>query len=133
MAPASVWLRGRVRAALEQAQAHAPEPLWLVDQVFPWGSDVYAATDRTVPDLQIAYLTGRFRVPDRLCRVPTLMVLSHVLHHGQIRRSEVIDLCHLTEDQAAKLLKRLKDDGRLVQSGEQRWAFYTLNESLLAP
>ena len=56
------------------------------------------------------------------------MVLSHVRHHGQIRRSEVIDLCHLTEDQAAKLLKRLKDDGRLVKSGERRWAFYTLNE-----
>ncbi len=58
------------------------------------------------------------------------MVLSHVRHHGQIRRSEVIDLCHLTEDQAAKLLKRLKDDGRLVKSGERRWAFYTLNELL---
>ncbi|MEN9376906.1 MAG: hypothetical protein RL710_2063 [Pseudomonadota bacterium] len=58
------------------------------------------------------------------------MVLSHVRHHGQIRRSEVIDLCHLTDDQAAKLLKRLKDDGRLVKSGERRWAFYTLNELL---
>ena len=56
------------------------------------------------------------------------MVLSHVRHHGQIRRSDVIDLCHLTEDQAAKLLKRLKDDGRLAKSGERRWAFYTLNE-----
>ncbi len=58
------------------------------------------------------------------------MVLSHVRHHGQIRRSEVIDLCHLTDDQAAKLLKRLKDDGRLVKSGERRWTFYTLNELL---
>ncbi|MBK7051646.1 MAG: putative DNA binding domain-containing protein [Rhodoferax sp.] len=58
------------------------------------------------------------------------MVLSHVRHHGQIRRSEVIDLCHLTDDQAAKLLKRLKDEGRLVKSGERRWAFYTLNELL---
>ncbi len=58
------------------------------------------------------------------------MVLSHVRHHGQIRRSEVIDLCRLTENQAAKLLKRLKDDGRLVKSGERRWAFYTLNELL---
>ena len=58
------------------------------------------------------------------------MVLSHVRHHGQIRRSEVIDLCRLTENQAAKLLKRLKDDGRLVKSGERRWAFYTFNELL---
>ena len=58
------------------------------------------------------------------------MVLSHVRHHGKIRRSEVIELCYLTEDQAAKLLKRLKDDGKLVQSGERRWAFYTLSELL---
>jgi ATP-dependent DNA helicase RecG len=58
------------------------------------------------------------------------MVLSHVRHHGKIRRSEVIELCHLTEDQAAKLLKRFKDDGKLVQSGERRWAFYTLNAPL---
>lgn len=58
------------------------------------------------------------------------MVLSHVRHHGKSRCSEVIELCHLTEDQAAKLLKRLKDDGQLVQSGERRWAFYTLSEPL---
>ena len=54
------------------------------------------------------------------------MVLSHVQHHSRIQRSEVIDLCHLTGDQAAKLLKRLKDEGKLVKHGERRWAFYTL-------
>lgn len=54
------------------------------------------------------------------------MVLSHVRHHGKIRRCEVIELCHLTDDQAAKLLKRLKNEGQLVQTGERRWAFYTL-------
>ncbi len=58
------------------------------------------------------------------------MVLSHVRHHGQIRRSEVIDLCRLTQNQAAKLLKRLKEEGRLVKHGERRWAFYTFNELL---
>jgi len=57
------------------------------------------------------------------------MVLSHVQHHGRIRRNEVIDLCHLTGDQAAKLLRRLKNEDRLVQHGERRWAFYTLNEN----
>jgi len=57
------------------------------------------------------------------------MVLSHVQHHGRIKRSEVTELCHLTGDQAAKLLKRLKDEGRLVQHGERRWAFYTLSKS----
>lgn len=56
------------------------------------------------------------------------MVLSHVQHHGRIQRNEVVELCHLTGDQAAKLLKRLKDEGKLVQHGERRWAFYTLRE-----
>ena len=60
------------------------------------------------------------------------MVLSHVQHHGRIQRSEVIDLCHLSRDQAAKLLKRLKADGKLMQHGERRGTFYTLtgNEPL---
>lgn len=57
------------------------------------------------------------------------LVLGHVQHHGRIRRSEVIELCHLTGDQAAKLLKRLKTEGRLVKHGEKRGAFYTLSEN----
>lgn len=57
------------------------------------------------------------------------LVLGHVEHHGRIRRSEVIELCHLTGDQAAKLLKRLKTEGRLVKHGERRGAFYTLSEN----
>ncbi|QDX82131.1 ATPase [Denitratisoma sp. DHT3] len=57
------------------------------------------------------------------------LVLGHLQHHGRIRRGEVIELCHLTGDQAAKLLKRLKDEGRLVQHGERRGAFYTLGEN----
>lgn len=57
------------------------------------------------------------------------MVLGHVRHHGRIRRSEVIELCHLTGDQAAKLLKRLKTEGRLVSHGEKRGAFYTLSKN----
>jgi ATP-dependent DNA helicase RecG len=58
------------------------------------------------------------------------MVLGHVRHHGDIRRNEVVDLCHLNEDQATKLLKRLKDEGKLVRHGERRWAFYTLGENV---
>ncbi|MCP5307462.1 MAG: putative DNA binding domain-containing protein [Chromatiaceae bacterium] len=53
------------------------------------------------------------------------MVLSHVRHHGRIQRSEVIELCHLNRDQAARLLKRLKDEGRLRQHGKLRSSFYT--------
>jgi ATP-dependent DNA helicase RecG len=53
------------------------------------------------------------------------MVLGHVQHHRQIRRSDVIELCHLNKDQASRLLKRLKDEGKLVQHGTRRWTFYT--------
>ncbi len=57
------------------------------------------------------------------------MVLNYVQHHGQIRRSEVMELCHLTKDQAAKLLTALKDEGRLLQHGERRGAYYTGNSA----
>lgn len=53
-------------------------------------------------------------------------VINHVQHHGRVQRSDVINLCHLSRDQAAKLLKRLRDEGKLVQHGERRGAFYTL-------
>lgn len=56
------------------------------------------------------------------------MVLGHVRHHGRIQRGEVIELCHLTDSQAAKLLKKLKNEGKLRQHGERRWAFYSLGE-----
>jgi hypothetical protein len=46
--------------AIEQAQAYAVEPLWLVDEVSPWGSDIYMATDRPVPNMQMEYLSGTF-------------------------------------------------------------------------
>lgn len=54
------------------------------------------------------------------------MVLSYVRQHGRITRAEVIELCRLSMSQAAKLLKRLKDQGSLQQHGERRWASYTL-------
>ncbi len=54
------------------------------------------------------------------------MVLSHVGNHGRIQRSEVIELCHLGDDQAQRLLARLKNEGKLVQHGEKRGTFYTL-------
>ena len=50
----------RDHAAVEAAQAYAPEPFWLVDEVSPWGSDVYLATDRNVPSMHMEYLSGRF-------------------------------------------------------------------------
>ncbi len=57
------------------------------------------------------------------------LVLGHVRHHGRIQRNEVIDLCHLSVNQAASLLKRLKAEGKLIQHGARRGAFYTLGEN----
>ncbi|WP_419712123.1 ATP-binding protein [Pseudomonas sp. NFX224] len=54
------------------------------------------------------------------------MVLNYVQQHGQIQRAEVMDLCRLSPDQAAKLLKRMKDKGVLIQQGERRWSVYKL-------
>lgn len=54
------------------------------------------------------------------------MVLNYVQQHGQIQRAEVMDLCRLSPDQAAKLLKRMKDKGTLIQQGERRWSVYKL-------
>lgn len=53
------------------------------------------------------------------------MVLAHVEHHGQIRRSEAADLCRLDARQAGRLLKRLVAEGKLTMHGEWRWSFYT--------
>ncbi|MNJ45069.1 Sugar-specific transcriptional regulator TrmB [compost metagenome] len=55
------------------------------------------------------------------------MVLSYVQQHGQIRRAEVMELCRISTDQAAKLLKKLKTDGTIIQHGKNRGAVYTFN------
>lgn len=50
----------RDQAVIEQAQAYAQEPLWLFDEVSPWGSNIYIATDRIVPGMQTESLSGTF-------------------------------------------------------------------------
>ena len=57
------------------------------------------------------------------------MVLNYVSQHGRIQRAEVMELCHLTQDQAKRLLKTLKDEDRLVQHGERRGTYYTLRDA----
>lgn len=52
------------------------------------------------------------------------MVLAHVGHHGRIKRSEAAELCQLDVRQASRLLRRLVDEGKLVQHGEGRWTSY---------
>lgn len=53
------------------------------------------------------------------------MVLSFVRQHGQIRRTDVMTLCRLSEGQAKELIRKLKARGVLVQHGERRTAYYT--------
>jgi ATP-dependent DNA helicase RecG len=59
------------------------------------------------------------------------MVMNYTEQHGEIRRRDVIELCHLSASQAANLLKRMKAEGRLTKHGEKRGAYYTLGEGEL--
>jgi len=54
------------------------------------------------------------------------LVLNYVAQHGQVKRSEVMDLCRLSKDQASKLLHKLRERGNLVHHGAHRATFYTL-------
>lgn len=52
------------------------------------------------------------------------MVLTYIDKHGAIKRADVMELCHLTKDQAYKLLARLKERGEIRQIGERKGAMY---------
>lgn len=53
------------------------------------------------------------------------MVLNYIDKHGSIKRAEVAELCHLSLPQAYHLLKKLQNEGVIVQEGKMRHAFYT--------
>jgi hypothetical protein len=50
----------RDHAAIEAAEAYPEDPLWLTDEVSPWQSDVYVATDRPVDEATMTTLSGTF-------------------------------------------------------------------------
>lgn len=52
------------------------------------------------------------------------MVLTYIEKHGRIKRAEAMDLCRITRDQSYRLLKRLKESGKIVQVGQKKGAFY---------
>ncbi|MDP2647599.1 MAG: crosslink repair DNA glycosylase YcaQ family protein [Desulfobacterales bacterium] len=52
------------------------------------------------------------------------MVLKFVEKHGSIKRADVMDLCRITKDQAAKLLKRLTSEAKITKHGERRGTYY---------
>nr|CAD5927105.1 ATP-dependent DNA helicase RecG [Planktothrix pseudagardhii] len=54
------------------------------------------------------------------------LVMNYVKQYGQIKRADVMQLCRLTKDQAARLLQKLYNDRRLVRQGKSRATFYVL-------
>lgn len=55
------------------------------------------------------------------------MVLKYIKTHGSIKRADVIELCRLTKDQAAKLLTQLAGENKIYKHGERRGAYYDFN------
>ena len=51
---------GRDQKLIEDAAAYPSDPLWLFDEVSPWGSDVFVAVDHPVPGTETVKLSGRF-------------------------------------------------------------------------
>ncbi len=50
----------RDHTAIERAGAYPERPLWLSDETSPWGSEIYVAVDRDVPNATLAKLSGTF-------------------------------------------------------------------------
>ena len=57
------------------------------------------------------------------------MVLSFVREHGQIKRAEVMELCHLSEGQAKNLLRRMVQTQALTLAGAGAGAHYRIGPS----
>jgi ATP-dependent DNA helicase RecG len=56
------------------------------------------------------------------------MVLQYVKKHRKIIRKDPMGLCHLSEDQASRLLRRLQAEDKLKPEGKGRGAYYTATE-----
>jgi ATP-dependent DNA helicase RecG len=57
------------------------------------------------------------------------MVKNLVQQRGEIVRSDVMDLCQLSEDQATRLLARMSQSGALIAKGDKRWRTYQMGNS----
>lgn len=54
------------------------------------------------------------------------MVIKYIKAHGNITRSDVIELCKITKDQAYRLLNKLKREGKISPRGEGKATRYEL-------
>ncbi|NCB40516.1 MAG: ATPase, partial [Erysipelotrichia bacterium] len=52
------------------------------------------------------------------------MILNFIEKHGSIKRSDVIELCRLSKDQAYKILTKLKKQDKIKLSGQGRDSIY---------
>ena len=54
------------------------------------------------------------------------MVRTFVERHGSITRRQASELCQVAPPQAGRILRKMRDEGELVMTGERRWARYGL-------
>lgn len=54
------------------------------------------------------------------------MILRYIAQHGSIKRSEAMDLCHLSRSQAYYLLTQLVEQEKIRRTGTQKHMVYTL-------
>ncbi|MDY6990757.1 MAG: ATP-binding protein [Thermodesulfobacteriota bacterium] len=52
------------------------------------------------------------------------MVITYIGKHGRIKRGDVADLCRISPFQATRLLRRLKESGRVVARGRGKGTYY---------
>lgn len=56
------------------------------------------------------------------------MVLNYARQHGSVKRADVMELCHLSGDQATHFLKKLTNSSVLQKHGQKRGSYYTILE-----
>ncbi|NCC04709.1 MAG: ATPase [Proteobacteria bacterium] len=56
------------------------------------------------------------------------MVLNYARQHGRVKRADVMELCHLSGDQATHFLKKLTNSSVLQKHGQKRGSYYTILE-----
>jgi len=69
-----------------------------------------------------AYVRARGFEPEQMEQ----MALQYVQSHGRITRSEVMDLCRISQRQATYLLQKMVKQNRLKPHGEARGRYYVL-------
>jgi ATP-dependent DNA helicase RecG len=73
-----------------------------------------------------AYVHARGFEPEQMKQ----MVMQYVHAHDRITRREVADLCRIGPYQATRLLKKLVENGELVQHGQRKGTYYTLHSNI---